>query len=60
MLTFIADNLGTIAVSIILLAIVASILVRIVRDKRKGKPIGCDCDCSGCSKCLSDTVYRTK
>lgn len=46
---FIAQNIGTIIVGLILLAIVALIVRKLVRDKRSGKG-GCGCGC-GCESC---------
>ncbi|MDD6920371.1 MAG: FeoB-associated Cys-rich membrane protein [Eubacteriales bacterium] len=40
--------MGTIIVGIILLAVVASIIVSMVRKKKKG--MGITCDCAGCAK----------
>ena len=45
---FITDNIGTIIIGIVVAGIVAAIIVKLVRDKRKGKCAGCDCDCNGC------------
>jgi len=62
MLTFLSENLGTIIISVVLLAIVAGIVLKMTRDKRKGKcPGGCG-DCSGCahSSCTTSTDSCTK
>lgn len=48
MLTFLSENLGTILVGIIVAGIVAAIITKIIRDKRKGKSVVCDCGCGGC------------
>lgn len=45
---FISDNIGTIIVALILAGVVAGIVVKFVRDRRKGKSVLCDCGCSGC------------
>ena len=37
MLDFIVDNLGTILITVVLVTILAAIVVKLVRDKRKGK-----------------------
>lgn len=52
MLEFITAYGGTIAVGLIVLAIVALITANIVKDKRAGKhTCGCDCaHCKGCGK----------
>ncbi|MDR0916138.1 MAG: FeoB-associated Cys-rich membrane protein [Oscillospiraceae bacterium] len=56
MLRFFAENWGTIIVCAVIAAAVAAIAVKMVRDKRRGKPIGCDCDCGceGCTKARCD------
>lgn len=48
MLEFIRQNAGTIIVGIVVLAIIAAAIVKIIRDKRSGK---CNCSCEGCSGC---------
>lgn len=48
MLMFLAENLGTIIVGLVVAGIVAAIIAGLVRDKRKGKHIGCG-GCSGCN-----------
>ena len=53
MIQFITENLGTLLTSLVILGIVVAIVVKIVRDKRKGKCISCSCGCSGCSKSVS-------
>ena len=49
MVTFIPNNIGTIITALVLLAIVTVIIAKVVRDRRKGKCIGCPCGCGGCS-----------
>ena len=41
-------NWGTVIVGLIILCIVAAIVFKLVRDKKKGKCPGCDCGCAGC------------
>ncbi|MDR1156903.1 MAG: FeoB-associated Cys-rich membrane protein [Oscillospiraceae bacterium] len=53
MLTVLAENLGTILVGLVVLGILAAIVAKLIRDKRKGKCVGCDCGCG-------DPVCRTK
>ncbi|MBR0218901.1 MAG: FeoB-associated Cys-rich membrane protein [Clostridia bacterium] len=48
-------NAGTIAVSLLLIALVTGIIVKLFRDKKKGKSsCGCNCGCcpmaSSCHK----------
>ena len=54
MIEWIRDNLGTIIMSIILLAIVAGIIWKMYRDKKKGKS-SCGCGCSHCA--MSGTCH---
>ncbi len=45
MLDWLTDNWGDLAVSALLLAAVAAILINLIRKKRAGK---CSCGCSSC------------
>lgn len=47
MLTFLAENAGTIIVLLILIAILSAIVVKFIRDKKNGKGL-CSCGCAGC------------
>ncbi len=47
MLEFIQNNIGTLAVGAVLLAIIAAAAWRVISDKRKGRS-SCSCGCSGC------------
>ncbi|MBR3039933.1 MAG: FeoB-associated Cys-rich membrane protein [Lachnospiraceae bacterium] len=47
MLTWIIENLGTIIVSLILVAIIGLVLYSRIRKKRKGIST-CGCGCSSC------------
>lgn len=44
---FITENIGTIIVGIIIIAVVAGITVKLIRDKNKEKT-SCGCGCSNC------------
>ena len=46
---WIAANLGTIVVGLVLLIIVGLVVFKLVRDKKKGKS-SCGCDCGSCSR----------
>lgn len=48
MLDFITNNLGTIIVGIILLAIVILVIKSMKKDKANGKST-CGCGCKGCA-----------
>ena len=52
MLTWIQANLATLIISMILLAVVTAIILRLIHNKRQGKSsCGCGCGCEGCSQC---------
>jgi heterodisulfide reductase subunit C len=46
MTAFLAENIGTILVGLILAGIVAAIIAQLLRDQRRGKCPGCG-DCGG-------------
>lgn len=48
MLTWLAENVATIVVCIILIGIVAAIIYKLTTDKKKGKS-SCGGGCSGCA-----------
>lgn len=48
MLGFITENIGTIVVLLAVTGIVAAIVIKMIKDKKKGKS-ACGCDCSKCS-----------
>ena len=50
MLNYIYKNAGSLLTGIVIFGIVSLIIFKIIRDKKKGKIIGCDCGCSNCSK----------
>ena len=47
MLDFIANNIGTIIVCLVLLTVVFAIVFTMLRDKKRGKH-SCSCGCKGC------------
>ena len=47
MLTFLAENWGTLLVGLALAAVIVLIAGKLVRDRRKGKT-ACGCGCAGC------------
>lgn len=54
-MTWLMNNLSTIIVCIVLIAVVALIISKMVKDKKKGKS-SCGCGCSNCAmagKCHS-------
>lgn len=48
MITFLAENLATIIVGLILAAVVVLVIVKMSKDKRAGKS-SCGCKCAGCA-----------
>ena len=50
MLDFITNYGGSIAVGAVVLAIIALIVMKLVKDKRAGKS-SCGCDCGSCTGC---------
>jgi len=48
MLTWISENIATIIICVILLAVIAAIIGKMVRDKKKGKS-SCGCGCANCT-----------
>ena len=50
MFAWLAENLGTIVISVVLLAIVAAVVIYLIRQKKQGKhTCGCSGGCAGCS-----------
>lgn len=47
MFTWISENIATIITCMILIAVVAAIIVNMVRGKKKGKS-SCGCGCADC------------
>lgn len=47
MLNFLADNAGTILVGAVLLAIVVFVIIKLYRDKKRGRS-SCGCGCENC------------
>ena len=50
MLQWISANIGTILISLVLLAVVALITRSMMRDKKQGKS-SCGGNCAGCAAC---------
>lgn len=52
MLEFLTENLSTILIGAVILTVVALIIVKLARDRRKGKN-SCGCGCENCpSACV--------
>ena len=54
---FIKENLGTIIVSAVLLAVIASIIIFKIRAGKKGKR-SCGCGCNSCA--MKDICHNDK
>ena len=52
MFAYIASHMGYIAVTLVLVLIVAAVIAGMVRDRRSGKG-GCGCGCKGCANAPS-------
>lgn len=58
MFQWISANIGTIVISIVLIAIIAAIIISMIRDKKKGKSVSCGGDCSSCrAGCMHKDNY---
>ncbi len=57
MLNWITENLSTIIVSLVLILIVAAIIRKLVRDKKKGKS-SCGCNCAHCA--MAGSCHKPK
>lgn len=57
MLDWITENLSTIVVSLILVLVVAAIIRKLVRDKKKGKS-SCGCNCAHCA--MAESCHKPK
>lgn len=55
MLQFIADNIGTIVISALLLAVVIGIIANMAKKKAKGESMSCGCGCPSASICHDQT-----
>ena len=47
MLAFISDNIATVIICAVLIAVVAAIIVGMAKYRKKGKS-SCGCGCAGC------------
>ena len=65
MLAFLAANIGSILVGLLILLLITGIVIHMIRQKKKGKSAcGCGCGCDGCaaaSACRgTDQNHKTK
>lgn len=50
MMAWITNNIGTIVICAVLIAIVAAVIISMIRKKRAGKSLVCGCpSCKGCA-----------
>ncbi len=49
MFAWLVQNIATIIISLILLVIVAAIVIKLVKDKKKGKSVTCGNNCAHCA-----------
>ncbi len=54
MINFLQNNLGTIVVLLILVAVVSLVIIKMIKDKKSGKK-SCNCGCGGCP--LKDSCH---
>lgn len=54
MFDWIINNIGSIIVLLAVVAIVTLVIVKMIRDKRRGKS-SCSCGCGGCA--MKDTCH---
>ncbi|MDR2525944.1 MAG: FeoB-associated Cys-rich membrane protein [Oscillospiraceae bacterium] len=51
-MAWLQENIGTALVCVGLALLVGGILLKLVKDHKKGKRLGCDCaSCDACSSC---------
>lgn len=55
-MSFIIENIGTIIIGLIVFVLIVGIVVKLVKDKKKGKT---SCGC-GCSNCPSSGICHKK
>ena len=48
MFTWLAENLATVIISVVLIAVVALIVLSMVKKRKQGKP-SCGCGCAHCA-----------
>lgn len=57
MLSWLASNIATVIVFLVLVAIVGLVVFKMIRDKKKGKTT-CSCGCGGCP--MKDSCHSNK
>ena len=57
MFSWLAANISTIVIGLVLAAIVAAIILKLVRDKKAGRS-SCGCGCSACA--MSESCHKSQ
>ena len=57
MITWLTDNIATIIICAVLIAVVAAIIIHMVKNKNKGKS-SCGCGCADCP--MSSSCHSKK
>lgn len=57
MFEWILNNLASVIVLSVVAAVITLVIIKMVRDKRRGKP-SCNCGCGGCP--MKDTCHTKK
>lgn len=57
MLTMLAENISTIVLCVVLIAVVATIVIKLVKNRRAGKS-SCGCGCAGCA--MKNACHKRK
>lgn len=57
MLAWLSENIATIIICAVLIAVVAAIIIHMVKNKKKGKS-SCGCGCADCP--MSDSCHSDK
>ncbi|MBQ5347731.1 MAG: FeoB-associated Cys-rich membrane protein [Ruminococcus sp.] len=59
MLAWITNNIGTIIICAVLIAIVSAIIISMIKKKKQGKSLVCNCtNCKNCA--MSGQCHKTK
>ncbi|MBC8609544.1 FeoB-associated Cys-rich membrane protein [Massiliimalia timonensis] len=57
MLEFLADNIGTIVIGLVLLVVIILVIRKLVKDRKNGSACSCGC---GCKDCPSSSLCHKK
>ena len=48
MLSWLSANIGTVLITLLLIAVVTAVIIKMIREKRKGRS-SCGCGCEHCA-----------